>query len=809
MQPAVLNKLEYPAILERLAGRCDFSVASERARALKPSIDRDQVDYLLGVTAEAVNLMTVYPDISVGGARDVRQLVDRATHGSRLAPTEFLTIQDTCTATRNLRQTFNRIVEAGERFPRLMEFVGHLGDLYDLDAAIGRTIGPRGDVLDTASPELARIRRDVRVAHSRLMERLNNLVSGGKFASAVQDQIITMRDGRYVIPVRSESRGAVPGMVHDTSASGQTLFVEPFEIVELNNRWREQQAAEQHEIDRILEGLSFKVADRADDLRETMDAIAAIDLALAKSRLASEMEANRPALAAANERGAGGRRNREPGRSGHPAHRVRLQRARHPLLDPATVVPLDLHLGDEFRVLVITGPNTGGKTVALKTVGLLAVMAQTGLFVPAGPESVLSVFSSIYVDIGDEQSIQQSLSTFSAHMRSVIDMLQRVRPESLVLLDEMGAGTDPQEGSALARSLLAELLDRGPLVVATTHFSEVKAFAYATPGLENASVEFDVESLAPTYRLTIGVPGESNALAIARRLGLSRRVLERAAQLVTPDDERTDALLRDIRVRREEAQDALGRAEATEQEARQLRTLAARSLRAAEDERRGAREDALGEAQKDLAEIRETLRQLQADRSAIGVTRDHVEQRRRDVDRAQDVAKRFRRERLEPNRPVPLGSPDQRPIRVGDRVMVTSFGAEGEVTGLTDTQADVQMGSLKTRQPLADLERLGRMKSDQNELRVSKPVFADESVSIELDLRGQRAGDVPEMLERYLEGAARTGLPYVHIIHGKGTGALREVVRTHLHRHPAIERSTLALPEQGGDGVTVAHLRGA
>ncbi len=801
MHQTVLDKLEYPAILDRLARRCDFALAADLARSLTPSSDPDQVGYLLSVTQETVELMTTYPEFSVGGARDIRGQVDRATRGVRLTSSDLLLVQDTATATRNLRQTFSRIFDAETRFPRLREFVGHLADLYDLDQAIGRTIGPRGDILDTASPDLSRIRREVRVAHSRLMERLNNLISAGRYASAVQDQIITMRDGRYVIPVRSEARGAVPGMVHDTSASGQTLFVEPFDVVELNNRWREQQAAEQHEIDRILDELSHRVAERADDLRETMDAIAAIDLALAKARLASDMEANRPAVA---PRPSG----RKPSTGAHSSQRVRLRNARHPLLDPKTVVPLNIHIGEEFRVLVITGPNTGGKTVALKTVGLLALMAQTGLFIPAGPESELSVFSSIFVDIGDEQSIQQSLSTFSSHMRSIITMLSQVRPESLVLLDEMGAGTDPQEGSALARSLLQELLDRGPMVIATTHFSEVKAFAYATPGLENASVEFDVETLAPTYRLTIGVPGESNALAIARRLGMNRRVLERAATMVTPDDERTDALLKDIRVRREETEQALARAEATEQEARQLRTLAARALRTAEDERQSAREEALAEAQGELREIRETLRSLQSDRSTVGVTRDHIEQRRLDADRATDVAKRFRRERLESHRPVPLGLASQRPIRAGDRVMIPSLGAEGEVTAINDGQADIQMGSLKTRQPIEALERLGRAASGDPDRRVTRPVF-NETVPLELDLRGQRASEVPEMLENYLEGAARSGLPFVHIIHGKGTGALREVVRTHLHRHPAIDRAALAQPEQGGDGVTVAHLRGA
>jgi DNA mismatch repair protein MutS2 len=624
------------------------------------------------------------------------------------------------------------------------------------------------------------------------MERLNALVNGGRYASALQDSIITSRDGRYVVPVRADARAALPGVVHDTSASGQTLFVEPFEIVDLNNKWRERQLDEQHEIDRILDGLSAQVGARAAALTAMVEAAAAVDLAMAKARLAFAMRATRPAIWSGDG---------EANPNGHPTHRIRLERARHPLLDPATVVPIDVELGESFRVLLITGPNTGGKTVALKTVGLLVLMAQAGLFLPAADGSLVSVFPAVFADIGDEQSIAQSLSTFSAHMRNVIGMLEHVTADSLVLLDELGAGTDPQEGSALARALIAELLASGALTIATTHYSEVKAFAYATPGVENASVEFDVQSLAPTYRLLIGTPGKSNALAIARRLGMPAAIVDRASAMLDPDELRVESLLQDIRRRREEADAALARAREAQDEARQLRRLAARELRESERERREARETALASAEAELAEARDTLKRLQRDRETVAATREHVEQRRREVDRAAEAVRVFRRERLA--RPSALTEA----IKPGDRVRIVKLGQEGDVTAVSDGEADVQIGSFKTRQPLEGLERIRRAPAPQ-ERTVFKPAPTPPA-SIELDLRGYRAAEVEGMLDRYLEDAYRSGLPFVRIIHGKGTGALRQVVRDVLANHPAVARQEFAPPNQGGDGATVALLREA
>ena len=789
---ATLRKLEFPQVLEKLSAACQFSVAAERALEVGPSGEQQQVNYLLSITDEAVDLITAFPDFSIGGARDIRALVTRAEKGGRLQPADLLLVLDMITASRNLRRTFFRIPDAETRYPGLSDFAIHLADLHGLETDISRSIGARGDVLDTASPELSKIRRDIRVAHSRLMDRLNSLLTSGRLGGAVQDALITMRDGRYVIPVRADSRSQVPGVVHDTSASGQTLFVEPLAVVELNNKWREAQIEEQHEIDRILDVLSDSVGKDAAALQLTVEAVAAIDLAMAKARLAFEMKATRPRL------WTGVNTNRE----GHLTHRIAFNRARHPLLDPEKVVPIDFEIGDSYRVLLITGPNTGGKTVALKTVGLLTLMAQSGLYIPADEGSIVSVFPAVFVDIGDEQSIEQSLSTFSGHMKTVIAMLRHVTSDSLVLLDELGAGTDPQEGSALARAIISALLAKGATVVGTTHYSEVKAFAYATPGVENASVEFDIKSLAPTYRLMIGVPGRSNALAIARRLGMPKGILDEAAGMLDPDELRADTLLQDIRRRRDEAEVALRSARERDREIERLRAEIENERRAAELARQNARQEALAEAEVELAEVRDTLRRLQRDREMIGAAREHVAQRQEEANRAEEIVKEFRRQRTA--RPQPSQPP--REIRVGDRVMIESVGQEGEVVSVGTSDAEVQLGALKTKQPLAGLRRLGRARPEREEQRVAT-ITPLPYVPMELDIRGSRAAEVEPTLERYLDEAYRGGLPMVRIIHGKGTGALRQVVRDALQASPVVQRHESAPSNEGGEGATVAYLR--
>jgi DNA mismatch repair protein MutS2 len=784
-------KLELPAILARLAERCHFSVAAELAAQIEPSDDIDDVRNRLDLTAEAVDLLTNFPDFSIGGARDVREIAERAQKGGRLTPPELFLVHDMVSASRALRRSFLRLPDGSTRFPRLSDLVVGFADLPGLEANIGRAISPRGDLLDTASDELGRIRRAIRVAHNRLMDRLNSMVSGGKYATALQDAIVTMRDGRYVIPIKTEARHQAPGIVHDASASGQTLFIEPLEVVELNNKWREQQIAEQREIERILDDLTVQVGAVAEVLIATVDSAAKMDVAFAKARLSFDLKATRPLL---------WRGGRSP-EGGHSSKRVILKRARHPLLDPSTVVPTDIELGKNFRILLITGPNTGGKTVALKTTGLLCLMAQCGLFIPADDGSIVSVFPSIFVDIGDEQSIAQSLSTFSSHMRTVVNMLQYATPEDLVLLDELGAGTDPREGSALARAIIADLLNRGPLVMATTHYSEVKTFAHSTPGVENASVEFDVKSLAPTYRLTIGVPGRSNALAIARRLGMPKSVLDSAATMVDPTEVRADALLEDIRRRRDEAEAMQHRAEETRAEADRLRSRAKNELKEAERERRDAREEALAAAEQELGEARQALRRLERERAIQAPQPESPEINRQAVEHAAATMRRIRRE-VAASRPAATGTV----IRPGDRVEIVPLGQEGDVLSVTGTSAEIQMGSLKVRQDLTALRRIGRAQIESQQrvfVSSSSPVF----VPMEIDVRGQRAGELVPVLEKYLDEAARFGLPSVRIIHGKGTGVLRQVVGNYLRESPVVAKSELAPQNEGGDGATVAYLR--
>lgn len=799
-----INKLELLPVLDRLSRECRFSVAAERARELRPTGNTLFVESQLATTAEAAKLLVQFPAFSIGGARDIREALARAEKGFRLQPTDLMQIMDTLRASREVRNHFRKLPDASERYPHLVEFSDAIDNFSSLEADLNRTIGPRGDVLDGASPALSRIRQAVRVAQSRLQDRLQSFISGSRHSSALQENIITMRDGRYVIPVRAEARGLVKGIVHDTSSSGQTLFIEPFDVVELNNRWREQQLEEQREVDRILDMISAAIGDQRPALDRMIDAMANIDLAMAKARLAEKMEATQPRV----HRGGRGQRVRDDDPH-HPTHYIRLDQARHPLLDPDTVVPISLELGEKFRVLLITGPNTGGKTVALKTIGLLTLMAQSGLFIPANDTSVVSVFPDVYVDIGDEQSIEQSLSTFSSHITNIIGMLEKVQSDSLVLLDEVGAGTDPQEGSALARAIIGDLLRKRAMVIATTHYSEVKAFAYATPGVENASVEFDLESLRPTYRLMIGIPGKSNALSIAARLGMPQHVIKSAESLLDPDDEDAQQLIDDIRTRRDDIAQELEKARQADDDARELRRRAARVLREAEQIKQRARAEAIAEVEQELAAAREAAREIdRVRRSGIGDVPDRIETARRikaAEEQVRDVARR-----KQPK--TPEVQIDRSVIKPGDRVRILAFDELGDVISVDGKNAEIIMGSMKLRQPVSGLEKVGKAKQSETKSRTAASIARERqsamgTMPIELDIRGKRVDEIDTIVESYVNDAYLMGMPFVRIIHGKGTGALRNVVRDLLKDSPAVARAESAGQNEGGDGATVAHLR--
>jgi len=793
----VLAILEFDKVLDLLEDRCTYSVASELALDLAPSDHAPTARRALALTDEAKALLGSVPDFSVRGARDIREIVRGAQLGILLNTAQLLEIQDTLGAARNLRRAFRRLPNPEGRYPGLSDVIVAVEEFPGLEADIGRTVGGRGEILDTASPELARIRSSLRTAHNRLLDRLNGLLTSQKYGNAIREPIITMRDGRYVIPVRADARGAVGGIVHDSSSSGVTVFIEPLETVELNNAWRQLQRDEEHEIERILRQLSNVVALNADPLQRTVGGLAEFDFQLAKARFSFDLDANSPTIADENA-----------------PCRIVLQHARHPLL-AGNVVPIDIALGEDYRVLVITGPNTGGKTVALKTVGLLTLMAQAGLHIPADRISVVSVFSQLFADIGDEQSIAQSLSTFSSHMKNVIDMFARVTPDSLVLLDEMGAGTDPTEGAALARSIVATLLDRGPLTVATTHYSELKSFAYTTPGVENASVEFNVETLSPTYRLLIGVPGRSNALAIAARLGLPGGIVGRARSYLTPQEVQVDELLGQIKDERDAAEAARAAAVAEQQQAEQLRRVAQETLREAERARVAAREAALSELEGELTGIREELRRLGRDREQVAVTREWLRQAET---RATELGQSVRQVRAARPAPRPTG-PAPVALRPGDRVIVASLGQQGDVLELRDgDEAEVQVGTFRLRRPLSDLTRLSRnqVRTVERESRTSTPRRAPavsivpargETVPLDIDVRGMRAMEAEETLERYLNDAYLASLPFVRIIHGKGTGALRQAIRQFLAQHPLVAGTEGERDQQGGEGVTIARLR--
>ncbi len=809
MDIKTLTVLEYPKILERLAGYCAFSASAALARDLKPATVMDEVCRLQQETREA-RLLLDTSDATIGGAHDVRPQVELARRGGVLDPGDLLDIKSTLISARELKKLLEK---KAEQFPRLSEIAASLPAALGLVEAISRVLSDKGEVLDSASLKLASIRAQERVAHERLMAKLQKYLTDGKTAPMLQDALITQRDGRYVIPLRAEFKGQIKSIVHDQSSSGATLFVEPLAVVELNNEWRELQLAERDEERRVLAELCGQIAAHADEITWGVEALALLDLAFAKAKYAEAIRASEPVFVQTEDRGP---KTGQPSASLHrPPSIIRLYQARHPLLDPKTVVAIDFDLPNDTRAVVITGPNTGGKTVALKTVGLLILMAQSGLHLPAQSGSELSVFEAVYADIGDEQSIEQSLSTFSGHVTNIIRILEQADEKSLVILDELGAGTDPQEGAALARAILSHLLGRGITTLVTTHHPELKTFAHVTEGVVNASVEFDIRTLRPTFQLTIGLPGRSNALAIAQRLGLDESILAAARSEVSPDDLRADKLLDDIHRQRKLAFKERNKAEKARGEAHKLRRELAEKMEKIEDERLAildkAREEAEAQAAALQAEIQELRRELQRARQPLEALKPVIEQAEVIEEKVQKKA---------PRKKSPIAAV-RGPLRLGEKVTVRSLGREGVVTALSEEDAEVQVGALRVRARLGDLQRKAEelsTVSDQPESetgtspvptgsRSSGPVI-QSGPGMELDLRGQMSEDALDKLDRYLEQAFLTGMPFVRIIHGKGTGKLRQAVREMLRGHPNVASFEEGGEKEGGAGVTVAKLAG-
>jgi DNA mismatch repair protein MutS2 len=783
--------LEFPLVRARLAERTSFGPSRKMAEVLLPSADPVIVARGLDETDQARSLLQDRPGVGIGGAHDIEPWVGRAARGGRLEAPQFLEIVDTLDAAVHLATTL-----ADERRPLLRDLGRRIHALPALRSTLARSFDPAGELLDTASPRLGGLRGAVRLAYDRLRRRLDSLV-GSELGSALQEPIVTLRNGRYVVPIRAEARGRVKGIVHDASGSGQTLFVEPLVIVELGNAWREAQAAVAEEEGRILDELSAMVAANGTLLRETLGALAQFDFWAAKAQLAAEMDGVRPAAADRTE--------------------VVLLSARHPGLT-GRVVPIDVRLGDGYTALVITGPNTGGKTVALRTLGLLALMHQAGLHVPAETGSRLPVFHDVFADIGDEQSIAQSLSTFSGHLRSIIRIVEHAGPGTLVLLDELGAGTDPTEGSALAQALLEHFIRSGALVAATTHYAEIKVYAHETPAARNASVEFDLETLSPTYRLTIGLPGGSQAFAIAERLGLPAAIVADARGRLSENERAFEATLASIRRQEGEIAEAVERARLAD-------ARATDALRTAEEERRRARRErdetvktAREEAERLVDSLREDVAGMRRRLERETVTAPAIDAALARADRTLErmpAATRAEPERREPVVPHAW--------RLGERARSRSGGWEGRVAALEKggTRATLEAGGMRVSVAVEDLEPavgpsggggagagrgspppLGEAPSSISSLRLSRA----RTVASSLDLRGARVDEALDALGRYLDDASLAGMDQVTIIHGLGTGALRDAVREVAGSHPLVRSFRAGERGEGGDGATIVKL---
>ena len=789
-----IRTLELPRVLELLSEQAVSAEARQRALRIRPETEPEEVLRLLDQTDAARNLIGLRGSPSFSGVKPVAEALDRADRGGALNTRELLTIADLLTAARRAKEYFND--EAAEKTAIDHLFLSLHGNRF-LEGKIKRAIPDEDTIADAASTELADIRRHMRAAQAKSRQILQKIISSPSYGKILQETIITQRDGRFVVPVKAEHKGDLPGLVHDISSTGATLFVEPMGVVQANNEYIELQAKEQKEIDRILAEFSAEAAAHREDIQWDYDTLVHLDLIFARGQLSYKMNAVRP----------------EVRRDGA----IHLRKARHPLLDPKTAVPIDIELGDTFDTLVITGPNTGGKTVTLKTLGLLTLMTQCGLHIPAADRSAVSVYERVLADIGDEQSIEQSLSTFSAHMVNIVEILKEADRHSLVLFDELGAGTDPVEGAALAIAVIQHVRRLGAKVAATTHYAELKTFAMTTAGVENASCEFDVETLAPTYRLLIGIPGKSNAFAISRRLGLPEDVIAAAQEQMSGESVRFEDILtqleekRQALEKREQEADRLLRQR--EEDARRAREFREQMERAKENARsRGEAEakrilrDARTAADQVFQELSE-MRKAQAKAERMLNENEARAALRRTLNEAEEAVSR-RDARQEP---IPKPS---RPIRAGDLVEIPGVKPPAEVVSVgKDGTLQLKAGILKMKAKvdevrlIEDDERAARKKTPSVTIRQNADRALRASAARELDIRGMETLEAESVVENFISAAVMGKLETVTIIHGKGTGALRKAVHDILRRNKAVKSFRLGVYGEGESGVTVVTLK--
>ncbi len=784
MTERTLRVLEFTKIRAKLAEFALSEAGRERCLALQPENNLPAILEALEQTEEALVLLTYLGGNPLMGFEDLSPYISLAEKGAVLAQKALLQVADLLRSARSARA---QLVTDRENTPLITAMASRLQPLKSLEQDITNAIISEDEMADTASPALLDIRRHIKQVNDRIRERLNTMAHGSAFAKYLMEPIITVRNGRFVLPVRQEYRQNVPGLVHDQSSTGATLFIEPMSVVEMGNDLKEWHAKERAEIERILAALSSQVADNAVQLYQNIAVLTALDFIFAKGMLARDMEATLPKI---NERGY-----------------IRLVRVRHPLIDREAVVPCNLWMGEDFTSLIVTGPNTGGKTVTLKTVGLMTLMAQSGLHVPGALGTELSVFENVYADIGDEQSIEQSLSTFSSHMTNIVNIMNSVTSRDLVLFDELGAGTDPTEGAALAQTILDELLHMGVRTVATTHYSELKAYALSTKGVENASVEFDVATLRPTYRLSIGVPGKSNAFEISRRLGLPEYLITRAKERLSTDDVRFEDVIANAEYHRQVAEKERELAEQARQETVTLRNEAERLYREMEEKRENATRKAKDEAKRILEQARresETiLSELKRLKKNASAPEHEVQALRKQLEQGIDSLSEGLKK---PTHNIAKPPQDLKP---GDIVDIIHLNTRGTVLGRPDNKGEVQLqaGIMKLKAHLSQLQLVEEKKPVQKSTVMAKTSAATRSVGLSCDLRGMNLDEAIGAVDLYLDEAVMAGFHEVTLVHGKGTGILRSGIQQHLKKHLHVKSHRLGVFGEGEDGVTVVTLK--
>ena len=778
-----LKTLEFDKILEKLADYTSFEDAKNLALSLRPAETLYEAKLLLSETADAHALSGRFGSPAFGNIHNMSGALRRAEAGAVLTTLELLRIAYLLKTIRTVADWKNHSssVESAldSRFNALVP------NKY-LETKITTAILSEEEIADSASPALTAIRKKIAAASSKIREKLDQMIHSTSMQKYLQDSIVTMRGGRFVVPVKAEFRSNVPGLVHDTSASGSTVFIEPMAVVEANNDIRVLKSKEQAEIERILAELSAEAGAYADNISRSYEMLTELNVIFAKSQLAYSMKASLPIM---NEEG-----------------RIKLKRARHPLIPAEKVVPTDIELGVDFDTLVVTGPNTGGKTVSLKTIGLLTVMAMSGLMIPAADNSELSVFDKILADIGDEQSIEQSLSTFSAHMTNIIDIMTQADNRSLVLIDELGAGTDPVEGAALAAAILEQLRHQGAIIASTTHYAELKRYALETKGVENACCEFDVAALRPTYRLLIGMPGRSNAFAISERLGMDHEVVQRAKQLVSDESTRFESVVQKLEESRGELEEKLKEAEKIRAQAQEELERAKAAAERAEKDKQNEIELAKAQAENIIAKARAqvygVLDEIEAIRKKQDVTAEERAKLRADIRNMEDAAD-----------PVNKRSNDEyvlpRPLQKGDRVLIFDIDKDGTVLEVGKENVLVQSGIIKTRVQMDNLRLLKQEKVKIPQRSSVRTVRRDvrSAASTEVDVRGQVVMDAIIDVDKAIDSAVLQGLHQITIIHGKGTGVLRREIQKHLKTHPSVRTFRLGVFGEGDSGVTVAELK--